>query len=67
MIAPALCEGAGLRICNSCHRDAERHPAAAANPHHPRVGATTTSRCPRWMAVPPTAHAITPSGGGQAR
>lgn len=66
MNAPRLCAGAGLRICNSCYRDAERHPAAAASPHHPWVGATTTDRCPRWLAVPPQAQVSGQGGGVEA-
>lgn len=56
----SLCDGAGLRICDSCVRQVDRHPAAAANPRQPRFAPTTSSRCANWKAVP--AHgAITPT------
>lgn len=58
----SLCDGAGLRICDSCHRHAERHPAAAANPLQPRFAPSRSSRCANWKAAPTsTRGAITPT------
>lgn len=54
----ALCNGAGLRICDSCRRHVEHNPAAASAPHQPFVAPTTGSRCAQWMARPATAGAI---------
>jgi hypothetical protein len=51
MLRFELCDGRGLRICDSCKRLATEHPAAAANPHQPRIpqGADTGPRCSRWL------------------
>lgn len=54
----ALCQGAGLRLCDGCHRHADHHPAAAARQHQPWVNPTQSDRCPQWLARP---HAITPT------
>lgn len=58
-VAFSLCQGAGLRICESCRRLARDHPKAAGHPHQPWIPATTSSRCPHWLSRP--AHAITPT------
>lgn len=56
----ALCEGGGLRICDSCRRNADFNPGAARNPHQPWVTAPRGPRCPHWLAKPHTG-AITPT------
>ena len=56
----ALCQGAALRICDSCHCRTDRHPAAARTPHQPYVTPATTTRCPHWKARP-AAGAVTPT------
>jgi len=45
-----LCPGAGLKLCDSCQRNDERHPIAALNPNQPRISppARTDGRCPAW-------------------
>lgn len=55
----ALCEGAGLRICDGCRRLASEHPKAAANPYQARIAPTRSDRCPHWLARP--THALTPT------
>jgi hypothetical protein len=57
--AYALCKGAGLRICESCRRNAEDHPTATARPFQQWVSPTTNHRCANWLAKP--AHAVTPT------
>lgn len=56
----SLCRGAGLAICAGCNRIVDRHPQAAANPRQPFVAASTSNRCPNWMAPRPQP-AITPT------
>lgn len=49
----ALCHGAGLKICDSCRRHVHHNPQAAQAPHQAFVATpTSSSRCPRWMAMP---------------
>lgn len=55
----AICEGAGLRICDSCRRLAADNPKANANPYQACIPPTRSDRCPSWLARP--AHAVTPS------
>lgn len=56
----ALCHGAGLRICDSCARHIDLHPAAARNPNQPHVAATRNDRCPNWKSKPASG-AVTPT------
>lgn len=48
----ALCRGAGLRICDGCHRNADNFPGATVHPFQTWVNATTTHRCAYWLAKP---------------
>jgi hypothetical protein len=45
-----LCQSAGLKICDSCTRNDERHPIAALNPNQARMPApaSDSGRCPSW-------------------
>lgn len=55
----ALCNGAGLRICDTCRRHADDHVDAASTPYQTWVTPTTNHRCAHWLAKP--THAITPT------
>jgi hypothetical protein len=49
----ALCPGRGLRLCDSCSRNEDRHPLAALNPNQQRIKnpvATDDGRCADWRA-----------------
>ena len=49
----ALCHGAELRVCTSCQRHVDHHPAAAADPYQPFTAPQTSGeRCLRWMPRP---------------
>ena len=44
-----LCSNAGLKICEICTRNEERHPIAALNPNQARMPVPASSgRCPSW-------------------
>lgn len=52
----SLCrEPRDLRLCRTCQRNAEHHPAAAADPHQAFIEPRTSGeRCSTWLAMPAT-------------
>lgn len=55
MTAPAeLCAGLAMHLCESCHRNAERHPEAERAPGQRwlRRPAADPPRCLDWKAIP---------------
>lgn len=48
----ALCEGKGLRVCDSCRRNVVENPDAAKNPNQAFITPVTSGdRCGDWMQV----------------
>lgn len=56
----ALCAGAGIRICDSCHRHVDQHQHVARNPNQPHIAASRSDRCHHWKAKP-SSGAVTPT------
>lgn len=48
-----LCQGAGLRLCDTCDRHVDRHPAEAADRFQPKtLPVTRGEQCATWRAIP---------------
>lgn len=49
----ALCDGAEIRLCNTCRRHVDHNPEAAKDPHQPFTAPQTSGeRCMVWLGKP---------------
>ena len=48
----AQCANAGLKICADCRRNVDNNGGIPSDRYQTMVGATTSQRCPHWLAIP---------------